>query len=273
MKTLQPWPLALAVTLALVACRERVHEAHASPSAAAVPWAQSSSSVAPPSLQLSKTTFPVKWAEDLNLSSLSDVDARLSAADTLGFGELARGAERLLPKTCNQWAALRAKGYEPSTALEAQADGDARLRCGTLTLLKNARPSNKSFVRDVAFDSPSVLSILPASLATAESKERSERVATFSKEGKSLADFDPKAHALKAPGQRLTVAEGDGQSHILLAPEAWGDFNGDGLDDVALAVHNVMTRGSYATTRLVLLTRTAPTGVLRVIEASKPARP
>ena len=100
MKTLLPWPLALAVTLGLVACRERAREVHANPSAAPVPWAPSFSSTAPP-LQPSKApTFPVKWVEDLNLSSLSEVDARLAAEDALGFGELARGAERVLPKTC-----------------------------------------------------------------------------------------------------------------------------------------------------------------------------
>ena len=61
------------------------------------------------------------------------------------------------------------------------------------------------------------------------------------------------------------VLEGDGQSLVDLQPMAWADFDGDGVDDVAMAVRNSMTHGSYMTAPLVLVTRSDANAVLRVL--------
>ena len=53
---------------------------------------------------------------------------------------------------------------------------------------------------------------------------------------------------------------------VLMYPMAWGDFNADGMDDMALAVTNGATQGSLAYMRLLTVTRNGPSETLRVIE-------
>jgi hypothetical protein len=62
---------------------------------------------------------------------LAEIDARLRAAETSGFGELALGDSTVMPTRGTPWSLLHAKGYAPTTTLEAQPDAGARLPCGT----------------------------------------------------------------------------------------------------------------------------------------------
>jgi len=241
----------------------------AAPPAAASPAARSPAAaspvVAPPTEAL---PYPVKWSNDLNLTSLADVPAALTRQDPTGFGELVLGAKQVLPTHCKQWAELHQAGYEPSTELEVQADGGAAFQCDVLRLLERARPARLSFVRELPKKGPDLLRILPAVFATAESPERAKRLAPLTQQGASLAAFDPKAKTIASPVPEVTrVSESQGQSLVDIQPKAWGDFNGDGVDDVLMAVRNSMTEGSISTARVLLLTRAAPTEVLRVLEA------
>lgn len=201
-------------------------------------------------------------------ASLShDIEASLAREDPVGFGELALGDQRVLPTNCKQWMELRRNGYQPSTSLEVQADGGALFQCETLRLLKRARPARVSFVRELPTSGNALLGTVPAAFATAESPERAERLALLAEKGASLAAFDPKAKVEKSPVQGATrIAEGDGQSLVDIRPVAWADFNGDGVEDMAMSVRNSMTEGSHSVARVLVVTRNTPTEVLRVIE-------
>jgi hypothetical protein len=211
-------------------------------------------------------SLPVRWSPELKLDALADAKARWARADGLGFGELELGQRRVLPTTCQQWAELRQGGYEPSTGLEVQPDGGAMVRCETLRHLQKAKPAQRGFVRDLPTAGRELLAILPVAVATAESTPRAQRVAALTKQGKALVALDPKAKVRKDADGHVHIAEGDGQSVIELTPQAWADFNGDGTDDVAMAVVNSMTQGSYSTARLLFLTRGSAKDLLRVIE-------
>lgn len=63
-----------------------------------------------------------------------------------------------------------------------------------------------------------------------------------------------------------TIAEGDAQKRRGCPAIAWADFNGDGVEDVAISVRNSMTEGSHSVARVMVVTRNTPTEVLRVIE-------
>jgi hypothetical protein len=211
--------------------------------------------------------YPVRWSEDLKLASLADVEASLAKNDALGFGELKLADQRVLPTNCKQWAELRHAGYEPTTSLEVQADGGALFQCEVLRLLKHVRPARVSFVRELPKGGRELLGTLPALVATAESPEQGERLAPLVKQRAALAAFDPRARIVKSVAPDVTrIAEGDGQSIVDIQPKAWGDFNDDGVDDVVLAVRNSMTKGSLSTARVMLVTRSTATEVLRVID-------
>jgi hypothetical protein len=272
--------LALALALALAACRSSSDGATTSArdpgladgtpvGASNVPAAVAPSSVGRASDAGSDgapETYPVRWAPVVELRSLSEIDGLLDRPDPEGFGELEHEGQTRTPRTCRERSALVSQGYAPSNALEAQPDDHAMIRCGTLLLLKRARPSASSFVRDVRFDA-SALSVLPAALATALSGEETARVDEATRHGRSLGAYDARARAVKpSVGSELKIREGGGQSVLVVQPRAWGDVDGDGIEDVVVSVINAMTQGTYAGARLVVLTRPRPDVVLRSIE-------
>jgi hypothetical protein len=251
------------LVLAVACDRERTKPP---PSSVAAPSSVVASNPAP---ALEASPYPVRWSPELRLESLSQLDARQAADDV--FGELELGEQRSVPRSCRQWAALHASGYEPSTTIEAQPDLAATLRCGILSLLEHARPARSSWVCELRLDTPDLASQLPALLATAESNEEVERRRVFAKAGQSLAELDPRARLVDASADRVTIVEGGGQSSILLRAEAWGDFDGDGREDVALGVINARTRGTLSSARVIVVTRARPADVFRVLDESQKA--
>ena len=211
--------------------------------------------------------FEPKWSDRLSLASLAELEQRLKRVEPDGFGALSKDGTTVEPKTCGEWSSLHRHGFEPTTTIEEQPDGFARFRCSTLALLQHVRPARRSYVRGLLLDQ-GVLAVLPADVASAWSREEVEAVAEASKLGKSLALFNPAARASTDPNTRnfeITEVPGESSSAIV-AVEAWGDFNGDGDDDVVISIIN-LSGGSAQQFRLLVLTRAAPGNVLRVINS------
>jgi hypothetical protein len=211
--------------------------------------------------------FPPKWSDGLALTALDKLDERINKADDDGFGVLSKGTATVEPKSCGQWLELHHDGYEAESTIEEQPDGFAKFRCGTLALLRHVRAAKRSFVREFVLDERA-LGVLPADLASAWSRDEEQAVAAASKIGKSLAAFNPAARgAINQRTRTFDITEIKGQpSSIMLAVEAWGDFDDDGDDDVVLSVIN-LSGGSAQQFRLLVLTRNASDAVLRVIKS------
>lgn len=223
---------------------------------------------ATPVLPAATAEYAVAWSNDLALGSLGDIDERLRREERVPFCDLSKDDTVVEAASCQQWFKLRAEGYEPSSTIEETGDGAARIKCGTLQQLKSAAPATKSFVRGLKLDA-SLLAVLPAALATALSREEVESVKNAERAQESLQTYDPKARAKKLSAQLgLEIHEGDGASTITVRPQAWGDFDGDGTDDLLVSVDNTMTEGSLSTVRLIALTRNAPGAVLRVLSSN-----
>lgn len=141
---------------------------------------------------------PGALVEGLELKDLADAGKLYAATQTDAFGDLQRGETTKGPSDCVEWTQLHADGFEPTSTVEAQADSASKLHCMTLLLLQRAQPSKVSYVRDLAWDR-SLLSLLPAVVATAFSKERENAVAAATSKGLSLAQFDRKATVKPSP--------------------------------------------------------------------------
>jgi hypothetical protein len=202
-----------------------------------------------------EAAHPVRWWSGLELKTLEDAGKLYTTAQADSFGDLQRGESTKRPSDCVEWTRLHVDGYEPTSTVEAQADNGATLRCMTLLLLQRAQPAKVSFVRDLAWDQ-SLLQVLPAAVATAFNEKREQEVSEATSKGQSLAQFDRKAKVNPSPEEHTAeIIEGDGQKMIVVHAEAWGDFNGDGVDDVALSVVNGATKGTYSYVRLLTLSR------------------
>ena len=215
--------------------------------------------------QVASSRFAVTWARTMELSALKDVQRQLTAEDPGQFGELEHEGEVSRPANCMQWSSLHAKGFEAVSEVEAQPDRGALIRCGTLSLLQKAQPAQTSHIRDMPWDTR-LLALLPSGIATAPSAEARQRLQAATNAGRTFAQYDPQAVA-KPGGEphSLEIREGGGLTMIILHAEAWGDFDGDGRDDVVVSVINGATRGTSSTARLLTLTRSSATEPLRIV--------
>ena len=209
--------------------------------------------------------YDVRWAKTVGLETLDQAGAQLAHGDPESFGELQRNGETVRPSNCLEWGVLHGKDFEAVSTIEAQTDSGAKLRCGTLELLRRARPAQISHVRDLRWNE-SLLPLLPSIIATAVSRDEERALAAAMKEGKSLIEYVPSVHlrATREP-EVIEVLEGDGTWMVIVRAEAWGDFNADGTDDLVVSVINGATQGTYSTTRLMTLTRSNDVERLRLV--------
>jgi hypothetical protein len=247
----------------LCGCRGRDHSEPAHQPATLAPSRAADSSARPAAG--ATEPYPVQWWQGLQLKSLNDAASLYANADGQDFGELKRDGERVRPTNCTQWAELHSQSYEPVNTPEEQTDNGAKVRCLTLALLKRAHPARTSHLRSLAWDS-SMLTVLPATIASALNQESVRDRDQATAAGKSLSQFAPNARA-KTSSEERTLEISQGDMLIMLHAEAFGDFNGDGIEDVALSVVNGAVRGTYAAVRVLVLTRFSADGLLKVVEA------
>jgi hypothetical protein len=166
-----------------------------------------------------------------------------------------------------QWAELHSKNFRPTSGVEETPDSGARLRCETLKLIETAKAAEQSYVRDLSWDRD-MLSILPLEIATSVHDDDTRAIDAARAAGKSFKDFDPKARAkARTNKETLEIVQGDKQMMILMYPMAWGDFNGDGIDDMAMTTVNGAVHGTLSYSRLLTVTRNGVGEPLRVIDS------
>ena len=213
---------------------------------------------------------PVRWDPELELETLADLGEAMRAEEREPLVELTILSDHKEPLSCIEWQRLRHQGYAPMNTLEAQNDGFALYRCGTLGWLSRALPAKTSYLDHISWDG-SVLELLPPTLSSAMDDAMAEAADRALANGQSWAQFDPRAKAKKAVGPiGADVTEGKGKGLTRLRPTAWGDFNQDSLADVVVFVVNTDRLGPFADYRLVLLTRRTADGPLELVETWSP---
>ncbi len=139
------------------------------------------------------------------------------------------------------------------------------LRCLALRKVVNARPSRVSYVRDL-FASPKTLGqVLPADMASVFSFDEFEPGSPES-QGLTWHELDLKVrfepHERDKEDVRFTGRLVNG----LLSQWAFGDFNGDGIEDVILVRGASPEGGSAFDLDAFLVTRTQPGGRVKILE-------
>jgi hypothetical protein len=205
----------------------------------------------------------VRWTEAIELGSLAEVDAALRAPITDPPELLCDGGTTRLVRSCLESIELHAKGCSA-----APISGDPWAgRCRPLEMLKAARPARSSHVADIdAVDRPA-LAVLPAALGTAMSPEEEQHQKRAASKGQSWLGYAPRARIEAGPTSgpyEFRVNEGNGNG-ALVKIMAWGDFDGDGSEDLMVNTVNYVLEGRAFYERLLVLTRTAPDEVLRVV--------
>ncbi|HEX5657556.1 MAG TPA: hypothetical protein VFX59_10195 [Polyangiales bacterium] len=173
----------------------------------------------------------------VELASLGEAGATRRRETPAAFGELTTrdGAKR--PRTCVEWELLHAAHAEPTNGVEEANDELARLRCDALLWLTRARPSARSHVAWNEGITPA----LRAALATAP--------------GASATWTD----------ERCTFTDPGSTTKVVVRPIAWADLDGDGSEDLLLAVSSLDREGPMTEQRVLALTRDSDQQPLRAL--------
>jgi len=189
------------------------------------------------------------------LPSIGEAGAARRREAPHAFGELSTSEGPKLPRTCVEWELLHAAHAEPTNGVEEANDQLAGQRCDALSWLTRARPSARSYV---AWNERTA-GLLPGIIATAWDDD-----ARAAREGKTFHDYAPSA-AIAWRQDTFTATEPGGTSQVMVRPIAWADLNGDGNEDLLLAVTNRDTEGPMTEQRVLAVTRDDDQQPLRVL--------
>ncbi len=174
----------------------------------------------------------------------------------------ASGVQRIEARHCQDWLKHR---------LQTEgSDNDAAWRvvryqtvpCEAMAVLAGARAAERSALPP-AFDKALATALYPGALWPALSPQEQRRMAAPSV---SLARSSGAARWTAGPDGSLVLSRSHWQVQLLLLARA--DFDGDGWEDAAFSWQGTARAGSYADTRLVLLTRKAGDKRLRLLDAA-----
>ncbi|HKV41608.1 MAG TPA: hypothetical protein VJX67_20560 [Blastocatellia bacterium] len=167
-------------------------------------------------------------------------------------------------RTCIDYASARRDGWSDSANTYERSTGSFfRDQCDVALLVLAAKPSRTSYLHNFKLNEAG-LNLLPPSLSWAVSNDEEEAVAEAERKGLSWKSFNPALKVLEKGANSITVDE-DGD-RITLEIKAFGDFNGDGIEDVLLFKSCSATEGTMREYEPVVLTRVTAQGPLKAYQ-------
>lgn len=212
--------------------------------------------------QSEQPAYPVSWEAtllDFTAPRTFDGQSQSSLAAALDAPwetpmQVTNGHDTAQVPSCRALLGL-ADTYEPAVASDFASFQDLRARCRAVALLAKARPSKVSWLHAFSLDAHAP-SRLPAAFAFAVSPEDDQRVTEASALGKPWSATEA-VDLLEQASPRQARYGGDA-SEQNVAIVGYGDFNGDGVEDLLLLSHGRLTEGSLKSTRLFAITQDGP---------------
>ncbi len=207
------------------------------------------------------TAHNVRWTPALALNSLEEIDQRLAAPWEYPLEVSRRSGQpkKAVITNCLSYFDLTRQGFE-ATPFTSQLLLGAD--CHALKALSKARPAQHTHLARFQLDEK-VINDLPPDLSLVLSKDDARKVAAANKAGLSWREFQPITRVTLENSYTMLI-EGDGW-RVRMKIYAFGDFNDDGLEDILATTQAWLTEGTYATTRLLVLTRLQDGGRLHLV--------
>lgn len=219
------------------------------------------------------TLYPIQWNSKLRLSSLADVDKRLTESFDDGPFNVRRfpsqedlvhkkNAEVTIITNCENYLDLTKRGFQSPTDMEWRVLLLRGAECYSLAALKTAAPARSTYLKSFRLDG-SAPDFLPPSSGAVITPDDVRGVSAAEVKELSWKQYEPKMQ-IRHEEAGVLIVEGEGW-RSQLEIYARGDFNEDGVEDLLLKKESIMKEGTYHSTRLLLLTRFREDVVLKVI--------
>ncbi len=199
---------------------------------------------------------PVRWTKHVEITSLEEVDKRLAAPLELIGGEddyleLTKGDEAVRISNGLDYLNRIKEGYYPMTRYDSAMDRQVSGLYIPLGMLKVAKPSRVSYLPGFALDRITLKDLPQEIMIFSESKP----------EGYTFHDDCPDAVIEKQTEDILLwycltdPEDRESKWGYRLAVMMWGDFNGDGIEDVLCDFMYDFVYGSNREAYMVVLTK------------------
>jgi hypothetical protein len=218
-------------------------------------------------LQSPQALHPVRWTTAVGPPSRQALQAKLKRPVKRPRGqEIYEHTESQGEiRTCADYARAKKNGWSDSAnTYERSTESFFKDQCDVLLLVLTAKPSRISYVTDFKFDE-TALDMLPPSLSWILSGDEEAAAGKAERRGLSWRKFKPGVKVLKKDADWISVEE-PGSARISLELKAFGDFNGDGIEDVLLFKSTSAINATYRYYEPVILTRTADGRLLKVLK-------
>ena len=217
-------------------------------------------------------TFPVRctaevnWPTGMSLERLKDLPVEELHHPEIGIDGVVLMKDdetnSVRVRTWREFDHYSQEGYIPCDMTDLRMSQWFIQGRGFVPFLEQAQPSKVSYVHDLPMDRR-LLNILPIELGPLVSNEEDELAQKATAEGKTWLGFYPKTRIRKRTKTMLHVQAAG--FDVRLSVMAYGDYNGDGVEDVLLCVGHQATRGTLGYSFLAVLTRQGTNQVLRRI--------
>lgn len=175
--------------------------------------------------------------------------------------------EKVTATSCRQWRRAQEQDAYAASTFDMAMESSFIHTCGLLFELQRAKQPTKSFVANVRVGLAD-LNLLPAEMLVANNEGdqiskkhmRGSTVSTAVK-SKDIEKADNKVITLSYQGMRQSFWEA-----------ARADFDGDGYEDILVFSQFHVVDGTLGFSDYLILTRTLPSGPLKVIENRKSKR-
>lgn len=219
-------------------------------------------------------TFPVRctaevdWPKGVTLEQLKDLPVEELNHPEINIDGVwmtkddVTNSVSVTVRTWREFDRYSDEGYDPGDNANLGLSRWFVRKRGFISFLETARPSKASYVHDLPMDRR-LLKILPIKLGPQISHEEEEEAQKAIAEGKTWPVFYPKTRILEHTKTMIhfQVAWFD----VWLRVRAYGDYNGDGLEDVLLYVSHEATEGTLGYSFSAVLTRAGTNQVLQMI--------
>jgi hypothetical protein len=211
--------------------------------------------------------IPVQWTEVVEVSRLADIDTRLRGPVSLPSEDdelvLHLAGSAAAVRTYADYTSFRILGYKGESTYARKMESHCVKTCEALLLLRRARASRASYVSEFRLDDRT-LAMLPVSLLRVRSTGPAEPARASSKLGANWSDVLRDAVIRKAAGGGIEIRLTGWR--LALQVVAFGDIDGDAVEDVVMWRLLRTEDAPYAEYGYVVLKRTEPDGALHAMQ-------
>lgn len=208
-------------------------------------------------------TLPVRWTAAVPMAAgdWPDVAKLLDRPVDIHTDKkmvLVEGKDEKSPTTGTEYLKLRDAGYTFKTNYDNMKEAWFKAATLPLVWLSRCKPARQSFLRDFdpAKDPQGTLAILPASVGFDLASQHTD--------GLWMKAWPGSTAKATAQPREIDVRDHEGGQTILQVL-AWGDSNGDGVEDCLLLVANYATEGTFKSYQYVTVTRRQANGPIVVL--------